>query len=123
MNRITALVVAVAIGSVSGVAFAGTGLAGDITIETEPFVLTKSRGDVRAEFDSFRKAGVNPWDDDYNQLAGFMSSRTRAEITAEYVANRDAVAALHGEDSGSRYLAEGRAGRRDVLIARRAASR
>ena len=65
MNRITALV-AVAITSLSGAAFAGTGLAGDITIETEPFASTTSHAEVRAELDAFKKSGVNPWARDYN---------------------------------------------------------
>jgi hypothetical protein len=117
MNRITTLV-AVAVTSLSGAAFAGTGLAGDITIETEPFVSTTSRAEVRAELDTFKKSGVNPWARDYNQLAGFVSSKTRAQVTAEYVANRDAVAALNGEDSGSRYLAEAAAVLRAVHMAR-----
>ncbi len=117
MNRITALF-AVAITSLSGAAFAGTGLAGDITIETEPFVSTTSRAEVRAELDAFKKSGVNPWARDYNPLASFVSSKSRAQVTAEYIANRDAVAALHGEDSGSRYLAESAAASRAVRMAR-----
>jgi hypothetical protein len=103
----TTLIATLAIASLSGAAaFAGTGLAGDISVETEPFVSTKSRAEVRAELDAFRKSGVNPWADEYNQLAGFTSSKARAEVSAEYVSNRDAVAALNGEDSGSRYLAD-----------------
>lgn len=117
MNRITTLV-AVAVTSLSGAAFAGTGLAGDITIETAPFVSTKSHADVRAELDAFKKSGVNPWARQYNQLAGFVSSKTHAQVTAEYVANRDVVAALNGEDSGSRYLAEAAAEHTAVRMAR-----
>lgn len=124
MNRITPLVtvaitalVAVAIISLSGAAFAGQGLAGDITVETEPFVSTKSRAEVRAELDGFKKSGVNPWAMTYNPLASFVSSKTRAQVVADFLANRDAVAALNGEDSGSRYLSEG-AARHDLRFAR-----
>jgi hypothetical protein len=37
------------------------------------------------------------------------SGKTRAQVQAEYIANRNAVAALNGEDSGSAYLAKQRA--------------
>lgn len=105
MNRTTALI-AVAISALSGAASAQTGLAGDISIELTPFVSTRSQTEVRAELDAFKKSGVNPWARSYNPLTGFASSKTRAEVTAEFVANRDAVAALNGEDSGSKYLAD-----------------
>jgi hypothetical protein len=117
MNRITALI-AVAITSLSGAAFAGTGLAGDISIETEPFVSTKSSAEVRAELDAFKMSGIDPWARNYNPLASFVSNKTRTQVTAEYIAGRDAVAALHGEDSGSRYLAETAAGQRAFHMAR-----
>ncbi|MDB5861138.1 MAG: hypothetical protein JWQ76_4827 [Ramlibacter sp.] len=116
MNRITALV-AVAVTSLAGGAFAGTGLAGDITVETEPFVSTLSRAEIRATLDGFQKSGANPWADGYDQLAGFVGSETRAEVTAEYVVNRAVVAALTGEDSGSQYFAEGVITRHAVRIA------
>jgi hypothetical protein len=34
------------------------------------------------------------------------SGLTRAEVTAEYIQDRDSVAALNGEDSGSMHLAQ-----------------
>lgn len=51
------------------------------------------------------------------QLAGdisvdrsaFSSTKSRAEVTAEFLAQRDRVDALTSEDSGSRYLARVRA--------------
>ena len=52
----------------------------------------------------FRHSGVNPWADDYNQLAQFHSTSTRAEVQAAYRASRDEVAAFTGEDSGSAYM-------------------
>jgi hypothetical protein len=48
---------------------------------------------------------VSPWSTQYNPLATFRSTRTRAEVQAEYIRSRDAVAAMNGEDSGSAYLA------------------
>jgi hypothetical protein len=41
----------------------------------------------------------------YNPLANFKSTQTRAEVTAAYIADRDEVTALTGEDSGSAFLA------------------
>jgi len=47
---------------------------------------------------------ANPWSTRYNPLDSFRSERTRAEVTAEYTANRDRVSAFTGQDSGSAYL-------------------
>ncbi|MGJ0223515.1 hypothetical protein ACQUZK_08955 [Streptococcus pyogenes] len=97
-----------------------TGVAGadDITIDPVPFVPSASRAEVRAEMEAFKKSGVNPWSIRYNPTHDFRSARTRAEVTAEYIRERDAVAAMNGEDSGSRYLAEVReAGRSPVYLA------
>lgn len=98
MNRNFALALVVAC------AAAGPACADDITIDPHPFVPSLSRAEVLQELQDFRKAGVNPWADDYNPVAGARSSRTRAEVTAEFVAERRTVAALNGEDSGSNYL-------------------
>lgn len=66
---------------------------------------TATRAAVQAQLAEHRQAGVNPWSTSYNPLKGFRSERTRAEVTAEYVASRNAVAAMTGEDSGSAFLA------------------
>ena len=89
------------------VAFAASGpaLADDITIDPQPFVSTLSRAQVMEELRQYRQSGVNPWADDYDQLAHARSSKTRAEVTAEFMASRSEVAAFTGEDSGSSYLA------------------
>ena len=63
------------------------------------------RTEVQAQYQQYRKEGVNPWSTSYNPLRSFHSGRTRAEVTAEYLASRNAVAAFTGEDSGSAYLA------------------
>lgn len=104
MNRFTALA-AIALASVSAGAFADTGLVGDISVETRPFVSTRSRAEVRAELDAYKKAGVNPWARSYNPLAHFKSTKTPGQVAAEYIAHRDTVSALNGEDSGSAFLA------------------
>jgi len=105
MNRYAALL-AVAMGTLSGAAFSHTGLSGDISIETDTFVSTRSPAEVRAELVAYKKSGVNPWARTYNPLASFKSGKTRAQVSAEYVANRNLVAALNGEDSGSKYLSD-----------------
>ncbi|WP_298925980.1 DUF4148 domain-containing protein [uncultured Ramlibacter sp.] len=64
----------------------------------------KSRAEVQAELASYKKTGVNPWSISYNPLAKFQSATTRAQVTAAYIADRDQVAALTGEDSGSAFL-------------------
>jgi hypothetical protein len=97
-NIATALVLATA-------AFAGTAFADDITIDTTPFVSSKTRAEVQADLLQF-KQGTSPWSMQYNPLRTFKSGTTRAEVTAQYVNSRDQVAALNSEDSGSAYLAQ-----------------
>lgn len=84
-------------------ASASSAIADDITIDPHPFVSTLTRVQVAQDLRDFR-AGVNPWADDYNHIAAVGSSRTRADARAEFVAERGAVAAFNGEDSGSHYL-------------------
>ena len=91
------------------VASAGSVLAEDITIDNTPFTSAKSRAEVQAELQQFRASRIDPWGQDYDQLASFRSERTRQEVTDEYVGERDTVNAFNGEDSGSMYMA-----RRDV---------
>jgi hypothetical protein len=63
-----------------------------------------SRAQVRAGFVQSRTE-ANPWSTSYNPLASFRSQRSRADVQAEYLASRNAVAAFTAEDSGSAYLA------------------
>ena len=79
--------------------------ADDITMDPAPFTATLTRAQVMAEQQQFRKAGANPWANDYAPLVHFRSSRTRDDVTGEFMASREASAALHGEDSGSMVLA------------------
>jgi hypothetical protein len=71
------------------------------------FTGTQTRAEVQADLTQYRQAAVNPWAMQYNPLATFQGERTRAQVRGEYLANRDAVHALTGEDSGSAYLTGG----------------
>ena len=101
MNRKIASALVIAAAAVTGNAFAD-----DITIDTTPFNSSKSRTEVRAELDQFKKSGTSPWSTQYNPLAKFQSTASRAQVVAEYMASRNEVAAFGGEDSGSSYLAQ-----------------
>jgi hypothetical protein len=85
---------------------AGNAFADDITVDTTPFNSTKSRAQVQAELAQYKTAGVNPWSTQYNPLKQFKSALTREQVVAQYIADRDEVAALNSEDSGSAYLAQ-----------------
>jgi hypothetical protein len=82
----------------------GAAYADDITVDPHPFVSSASPAQVAEELRQFRMSGVNPWADDYNQLAHRDGKLTRAEVMADFHASRDTVAAFTGEDSGSGYL-------------------
>jgi hypothetical protein len=99
MNR-KSLVAALALA-----AAAGSALADDITIDTTPFVSTKTRAEVRAELQQYQQAGVNPWARNYNPLQSFRSGKTRAQVTAEFLGARDEVAASNSEDGGAAWRA------------------
>lgn len=101
MNRHFALALVIAS------AAAGNAFADDITVDPVQFTSSISRAEVQAELDQFRQSGANPWAKSHDQLAGLRSERTRAEVTADYLAERARVAAMGGEDSGSMYLAQG----------------
>jgi len=97
------------IAAVAFAAAAGSAFADDITVETSPFVSNATRAEVQADFAAARTAGVSPASNRYDPLAHFQSERSRAAVTAEYIAARDRVAAFTAEDSGSAYLAQQRA--------------
>jgi hypothetical protein len=104
MNRKIAL--ALILAATGAVAYAD-----DITVDPVPFTSTLTRAQVMQDLQQYRKAGINPWADDYNQVAQFRSSLSREQVMAEFKLSRDSVAALTGEDSGSVYLA-----RRDHVV-------
>lgn len=101
MNRKIALALALAA--------AGTAYADDITIDPVPFTSSLTRAEVIADMMQFRASRVDPWAQEYDPLAHFQGTRTRDQVAAEVLSGRDAIAALHGEDSGSMSMA-----RRDV---------
>lgn len=77
---------------------------------------TAARADVKAELAQYRQDGVNPWSIGYDPLAGFQSTTTRAQVTAEYLADRDQAAAMNAEDSGSQYVAQHKATAASMLV-------
>lgn len=100
MNRNIASAIVIALASVAS----GNAMADDITIDTTPFTSTASRAEVLADLAQYKQAGVNPWSTSFNPLKGFQSTKSVAQVRAEFVAARDEVAAFNGEDSGAAYL-------------------
>lgn len=76
--------------------------ADDITIDPQPFVSSRTRAEVTAELRTPYQGG-NPWSGLYNMFQG-RSTATSEQVQREYITNRDTVAAVHAEDSGSMYL-------------------
>ena len=108
MNRTFAfaLVIAAATAAATG---AGNALADDIGVDSTPFHSTATRAEVLAELASFTRSATSPWTDEYMPLASMHSEQTRGEVRAQYIAARDQVAALTGEDSGSMTMGRVRA--------------
>jgi hypothetical protein len=86
---------------------AGAAHAETPTVVKDDFVSTKTRAEVQAELATYKKSGVNPWSIQYNPLRAFVSKASRQDVTAAYIASRDEVAAVNGEDSGAAYFAQG----------------
>jgi hypothetical protein len=86
----------------------GAAWAESPTVLKDTFVSAKSRAEVQAELHAYKRAGVNPHSISYNPLHSFKSTASRADVVGAYLADRDQVAALHGEDSGSTYFAQAR---------------
>ncbi|HEX2544471.1 MAG TPA: DUF4148 domain-containing protein [Ramlibacter sp.] len=103
MNRTITLSALVLAAGFAGQAFAESPLQG-----SNAFDSGRTRAEVQAELATFKK-GPNPWSTSYNPLRSFRSSTSRDAVTAAYVASRDEVKALNGEDSGSAWLTASRA--------------
>ena len=73
--------------------------------QTFPFTSTLTRAEVNADLQAYRAAGINPWSTSYNPLRQFKSVTTRDAVVADFIASRDEVRALNGEDGGSQTLA------------------
>jgi hypothetical protein len=91
--------------TVLAASFAGTALAeSPLAGHDTPFVPTATRAQVQAELDAFKRSGVNPWSTTYSLARDFRSTKTRGEVTADYLASREEVQAMTGEDGGSEWL-------------------
>lgn len=116
MTRNIALAIEIAVGAAAIAAAAaitsGKAHADDITIEDSPFVSTRGRAEVRAEL--MTRGDITEWTMQLNDPQ-FKSSYTSEQARAGYLAVRDEVHALNGEDSGSVYL-----GKRPVGVNNRA---
>lgn len=66
---------------------------------------TRTTAQVQAELAQYKQAGVNPWATSYNPLKYFRSEKSQQQVQQEYLASRDVVKAMTGEDSGSAYMA------------------
>ena len=112
MNRRLATTLTVVSTAAAAFAFAamasGNAYADDITIDTTPFVSSRTRAEVQSEVmgqaEALRIAG-SEWSTQLNGAVLPQSGVTRAQVKAEYIATRREVNALNAEDSGSSYLA------------------
>ena len=86
------------------IAAVGNAFADDISVESKPFTSSLSIAQVRSDLPAFQAFRSNPWSQEFNPLATFVSSNSRAQSVAGYVSGRAEVAALAGEDSGSSYM-------------------
>lgn len=86
--------------------FSGAAFAESPGPQTFPFSSTLTRAEVNAELQAYRAAGVNPWATSYNPLRSFRSVTTRDAVVADFIASREEVRALNGEDGGSQTLAQ-----------------
>lgn len=85
---------------------AGNAYADDITVETTPFVSTRTRADVQAEvMGQAEQLRIASSDWSLNQSFLPHSGFTRAQAKSDYIAARREVNAMTAEDSGSSYLA------------------
>lgn len=93
MNRKIASALLLAATAAAGNAFAETPFA----VQGDNFTSTRTRAEVQAELQAYRKAGVNHWSFLYNPLRSFQSTLTREQVAADYFASREEMAAIHSE--------------------------
>lgn len=107
VRSLIATAFAVATLAAGGTAFAQSAPTGQEGGQVDAFAPAKTRAQVQEELVQFRaEYPVSPWSFRYDPLTKFKSQATRADVTAAYIADRDAVTAFTGEDSGSAYLAQ-----------------
>lgn len=111
MNRdIESLLAIAAVGAIAAAAAAAmalprTAFADDITIETQPFVSSRTRGEVQQELLGQARqvrAAANEWSQQQGMV--LKGQVTVPEVRADFVANRREVTALTAEDSGSSWF-------------------
>jgi hypothetical protein len=110
MNRNLASALSITITVAAGLAAAamasGNAYADDITIDTTPFISTKTRAEVRAEaMGQSLTSAASEWAMQLNHAPQSQSAYTREQATAEYIAARNEVHSRNAEDSGSSYFA------------------
>lgn len=96
------IIVQAAAAAVATVFVSSTVLAESPSIENPPFVGSKTRAEVQAEFKTSYPGG-NPWSSQYNMNAP-RSTLTSEQARSAYKMSRDEVNALNAEDSGSAYF-------------------
>ena len=113
----------VAVATIAAAFLSSNAYADDITIDTTPFVSTKSRAEVSAEVMSNRDqitAAGGEWAGQQNEQRPFQSAYTAEQVRSEYKAARNEVRMMNGEDSGSSYLAQLRSAPTGTIVARSA---
>jgi hypothetical protein len=95
----------------------GNAFAGEITPEPAAFASSASRAQVQADLAQYRRTGVDTTSYEYNPLSQFKSSTTRAQVVADFIANRSELAALDAEARGADAVA------RNVDVKRQGATR
>lgn len=103
MTRKIALAMEIAVGAAAIAAAAAItpAHADDITIDDSPWTSTASRAEVRAQL--MKSGSITEWTMQFNE-SRVKTDYARGQARAEYLAARDEVRALNGEDSGSAYL-------------------
>lgn len=95
---------AAAILAVAAIA-SGKAYADDITIDTAPFVSSRTRAEVRAEAGQSSTSASSEWALQLNEARQPRSAYSREQSKAEYVAARNEVNARNAEDGGSMQFA------------------
>lgn len=111
MNRHFASTIATTTAAVACFAAIASGkaYAESPTIDTTPFVSTRTRAEVQAEVMSQRDqvtAAGREWVLQNNHVAQLKSGYTSEQAKSEYKTARDQVSAMNSEDSGSSYFAQ-----------------
>jgi len=103
-----------AIAAIAAVSFGAQADEADASQYGVQFNGTKTRAEVQAQLAA---KGVNTYSISYNPVTSFQGKLSRAQVTADYLASRDQVAAVTGEDSGSAFLAASAARRTRSALA------